>query len=76
MRVKYCRRCPKYRRRVWSSYYRPRNYHPIGMSHAYAWCLYHEKRCREIRNCSIAIGNQIAMDLMEMDKSANVRAFE
>lgn len=38
MRVRDCRKCKKYMRRVWSDYYIPRNYHPIGMSHAYAWC--------------------------------------
>lgn len=62
MRVKDCAKCPKHRRRVWSSYYRPLHYHPIGMSHAYAWCTFHEKRCREVKKCDPVVAMQVRME--------------
>ena len=61
MRVKDCRKCMKCVRRVWSEYYVPRNYHPIGMSHAYAWCKRHRKRCREVRDCEVIPRGQLEM---------------
>lgn len=51
MRVKDCRSCPHCQRRVWSDYYIPKNYHPIGMSHAYAYCDKHRKRVTEVKKC-------------------------
>ena len=51
MRVKDCRSCPHCQRRVWSDYYTPKNYHPIGMSHAYAYCTKHRKRVTEVKKC-------------------------
>lgn len=61
MKVKDCRKCKKYMRKVWSDYYIPRNYHPIGMSHAYAWCKKHQKRCREVRECEVIPRGQLEM---------------
>jgi len=63
MRVRDCRKCKKYMRRVWSDYYIPRNYHPIGMSHAYAWCKKHQKRCREVRECEVIPRGQLEIGL-------------
>lgn len=51
MKVKECKKCPHCERRVWSSYYEPKNYHPIGMSHAYAYCKKHKKRVLHVRSC-------------------------
>ena len=51
MRVKDCRSCPHCQRRVWSDYHIPKNYHPIGMSHAYAYCTKHRKRVSEVKKC-------------------------
>ena len=50
--VKECERCEHYERRVWTQYYKPKDYHPIGMSHAYAYCKYHRWRCSEIAKCN------------------------
>lgn len=52
MRVKDCERCRYKKRHVWSDYYIPKHYHPIGMSHAYAWCALHQKRVRDVKKCS------------------------
>ena len=51
MKVKQCERCEKYERRVWSQYYEPRNYHPIGMSHAYGYCKRYKIRCLLVKKC-------------------------
>jgi hypothetical protein len=51
MRVKDCEKCEHCQRRVWSQYYEPNNYHPIGMSHAYAYCTKHQKRVRDVKKC-------------------------
>ena len=51
MKVKLCKTCNCYKRRVWSSFYKPKNYHEIGVSHAYAWCTKHNKRCLEVKRC-------------------------
>ena len=68
MRVKDCLKCQKYVRKVWSDYYIPRNYHPIGMSHAYAWCNKHKKRCREVRVCEVIPHGQISISDMDSQK--------
>ena len=51
MRIKDCAKCEKCERRVWSDYHVPKNYHPIGMSHAYAWCAKYKKRVSQIKKC-------------------------
>ena len=55
MRVKDCQNCPKCKRKVWSSYHVPLNYHPIGMSHAYAFCNLHKKRVRDVKKCELIL---------------------
>ena len=49
MKVSYCEKCKCYERRKWSDYYVPKNYHPIGMSHAYGYCRLLCMRCSEIK---------------------------
>lgn len=51
MRVKDCQGCKHCERRVWSDYYKPINYHAIGMNHAYAYCTKHGCRCLEVKGC-------------------------
>lgn len=51
MKVKDCKNCSLCIRKVWSSYHTPSNYHPIGMSHAYAFCDLHKKRVRDVKKC-------------------------
>ncbi len=51
MRVKDCESCVHHTRKVWSDYYKPINYHAIGMNHAYAYCEKHGCRCLAVRNC-------------------------
>lgn len=49
MKVSICRKCRYFRERRWSQYYEPRNYHPIGMTHKYAYCALRKLRCTEVR---------------------------
>lgn len=51
MRVKDCEKCKHYQRRKYSTYHEPKNYHPIGFSHVYAFCVKHKKRCRSVNKC-------------------------
>lgn len=62
MRVRDCQKCQEYVRKAWSDYHIPRNYHPIGMSHAYGWCNKHKKRCLEVRRCEVIHIGQISME--------------
>lgn len=68
MKVKECEKCRYKKRHVWSTYYIPRDYHPIGMSHAYAYCALHQKRVRDVKKCEHFINaNQISItDIMEL----------
>ena len=52
MKVKDCKGCKHCKRKVWSNYHMPRNYHAIGMSHAYAYCEKHRCRCLQIKKCT------------------------
>ena len=51
MRVSYCAKCQYYERKTWSNYHIPKNYHPIGISHAYGYCKLYCMRCSEIKPC-------------------------
>lgn len=53
MRVKDCEKCPHKRRRTWSHTHKCANYHPIGMTHAYAYCLLHDMRCSQVKKCKV-----------------------
>lgn len=52
MRVKDCKGCRYCQRKVWSSSYKPANYHAIGVSHAYHYCELNEERCLEVKFCA------------------------
>lgn len=54
MKVRECEKCKYYKRKRWSHYYKPNNYHGIGMSHAYGYCEKCKKRCLEVKNCAEA----------------------
>lgn len=51
MKVKKCERCKHYERRTWVQYIKPNNFHPIGFTHAYAYCKQHGKRCADVKEC-------------------------
>ena len=58
MKVSKCKQCNHYKRRVWAQYYTPANYHPIGFSHAYAFCTKHKCRCLEVKKCEDFLKNK------------------
>ena len=64
MRVRECEKCFYYRRRTWSTYYIPKKYHPIGMTHAYGWCLRFKRRVLDVRKCEdgFAIKGQLPIE--------------
>lgn len=51
MKVKNCDGCAYKKRKVWSHRHECRNYHDIGMSHAYAWCDKYMTRCSKVKGC-------------------------
>lgn len=52
MRVKDCKGCRWIQRRVWSQEYKPKNYHMIGFSHAYAYCKKYGMRVSAVKKCN------------------------
>jgi len=77
MRVSDCRKCEFHSERRYSTYYEPRNYHPIGMSHRYAFCELTKRRCSDVKDseCHDAIANNLirmmeAEDWMGCDEDA------
>ena len=65
MKVRYCRKCPKCRRRAWKGERRTKRDRYVRVEYAFAWCVLHRKRCREVKNCSIALAYQVKMELGE-----------
>ena len=53
MKVKMCKQCKYYERRVWSQYYSPADYHAIGINHAYAYCKLYDCRCLSVKDCKV-----------------------
>ena len=51
MKVKDCKGCKFCQRQTFSTYHIPKNYHPIGMSHAYAYCSFHKRRVLDVKKC-------------------------
>ena len=49
MKVRECRKCKHMCERKFSTYHVPKNYHPIGFAHVYAYCRKHERRCSEVK---------------------------
>lgn len=62
MKVRECMKCKNYRRKVWSTYYKPNGYHAIGVSHAYGWCEKHKKRCLCVEQCKGIEGSDADVD--------------
>lgn len=58
MKVENCQKCPYFDRRRWSTTYYPADYHPIGMTHAYAYCNKYQSRCLDVKKCSEQKGNE------------------
>lgn len=53
MHVKDCLECEHCIRRTWSQAYKPKNYHEIGFSHAYHFCLMYNQRILFIKKCAL-----------------------
>jgi hypothetical protein len=51
MKVSECKECKYYERRKYSTSYKPANYHTISVSHVYAYCKKHNKRCLKVKKC-------------------------
>lgn len=49
MKVSQCRQCKHHQRKVWSTSYKPSDYHTIGISHAYGYCQKYNKRCSKVK---------------------------
>ena len=77
MRVKDCKgsNCSHCVRRVWSHEYEPKNYHKIGMSHAYAHCDLHNKRVSEVKDCHeyARLNGQISIFFFDEEVQQDVR---
>lgn len=58
MKVQDCKNCEYCKRKTWSTYYKPNNYHAIGVSHAYAYCDKYKKRVLEVKKCDEVAGNE------------------
>ena len=56
MKVRECQKCEHCKRRTWTQYYEPKNFHPIGFTHAYAYCEKHRKRVSAIKSCNVRRG--------------------
>jgi hypothetical protein len=52
VRVKDCEGCKHNQRRTWSQYHKPKNFHAVGFSHAYAYCTKHQQRVSAVKKCS------------------------
>lgn len=54
MKVRKCENCEFYQRKIWTTRYKPANYHTVGVNHAYGFCEKYNKRCLDVKNCSMA----------------------
>ena len=50
MRVRDCKSCKYYQRRTRTTY-KPSNYHPIVVKHAYAYCVKNKCYCSTVERC-------------------------
>lgn len=50
MKVSECKKCIYSQRKSWSTSYKPKNYHCIGVSHVYCFCELLQKRCLDVKN--------------------------
>lgn len=51
MKVSICEKCKYCKRRSWRTYYKPFNYHAVGISHVYAYCEKYKERCLKVKEC-------------------------
>lgn len=58
MKVSNCKNCAFCKRKTWTSYYKPTNYHAIGMTHAYHYCERYKKKCLIIKGCGAFISKK------------------
>lgn len=56
MKVSFCEKCPHFKVGRWVTYYQPNNYHAIGITHKYGYCMWYKKRCLEIKKCEVKNG--------------------
>lgn len=56
MKVKQCETCEHYRRMTWTSSYKPKGYHRIGVTHAYGYCTLYKNKCLNIKKCDVQKG--------------------
>lgn len=49
MKVRDCKKCTHYDRHRYSTYKKPKNYHPIGIPHVYGFCELLHKKCSEVK---------------------------
>lgn len=50
MKVSVCEKlCTFYERRTWTQKIYPKDYHPIGFSHAYGYCKYNDSPCADVK---------------------------
>ena len=59
MKVANCEKCKHHERRTWSHPHYCANYHTIGMTHAYAYCTKHCKRCADVIRCDELQGGKV-----------------
>lgn len=59
MKVQDCKYCERCKRKTWSTYYTPNNYHAIGITHAYAYCDKYKKRVLGIKKCDKVQNDEI-----------------
>ena len=82
MKVKDCIKCMYYWRRTWSQKYKPANYHAIGISHAYAFCLKYNKRCLKVLKSQCKDGvitpkmRQRISEISNVDRGGTRKNFE
>lgn len=51
MKIKDCEKCKWGVRKTWSHPYVPASGRRIGMTHAFMYCTWYEKRCADVKCC-------------------------
>lgn len=49
MKVDNCKKCVYCKRKKYSTYHTPKNYHPIAISHVYHFCELFYKKCLDVK---------------------------
>ena len=64
MRIKDCRKCPKFRQRCWDEYrYQFSIKRNITRHHLYGYCELHHKNCRDVKQCDPVLAMQVKMEV-------------